>query len=255
MSDVINHPTFTRECIGLLLDILPISGSIKSVGDLAKGKDVVTGEHINRWLAAGGIILGFIPFGKLVVKGKRGVEVAETIASKIAYDAPSKEALVKKLEHIVPTTTKDVEESVILREIRQLNHDELSRLYNMKLVDYSSKSNLINQYIVQTSYGGHAVYKHWFVDGKQLTQLLAAEEQKIIASQATDAEAAFEYLKIVLKDPKTIELSLDGERIGFANAEKKILIIHNPTRQGTFYYHKDPINALNKIRKEELQGK
>lgn len=57
-----------------LLDGLPGVGTLKSAGQLYTGKDLVTGEDVNRWVEGGGIALGIIPGGKLLANfGKIGI--------------------------------------------------------------------------------------------------------------------------------------------------------------------------------------
>ncbi|WP_157215445.1 pre-toxin TG domain-containing protein [Flavisphingomonas formosensis] len=52
-------------------DMLPILGSVKSVEQLITGKDLISGEPINRPMEAAGLALGIIPGGKLAAKGFR----------------------------------------------------------------------------------------------------------------------------------------------------------------------------------------
>ena len=72
-----------HEAASLGLDLLPVVGSLKSVGQLYIGKDLVTGEPVNRWLEAGGILLGAVPGGKALVKGEKIIDVAETVGAKL----------------------------------------------------------------------------------------------------------------------------------------------------------------------------
>ncbi|MEE9354892.1 MAG: pre-toxin TG domain-containing protein [Methylococcaceae bacterium] len=51
------------------LDVLPVVGSFKSLGQLITGTDLVTGEPVNRWMEAVGIIAGIFPGGKGALKG------------------------------------------------------------------------------------------------------------------------------------------------------------------------------------------
>lgn len=256
MSQNPNNPSLLKEALSLLLDFVPFVGSGKSALEVVAGKDVITGEHINRWIAGGGIILGMVPFGKILGKGRKSSEMAEKIAAKIVYDANSKKELLKKMEKVIPTATREVDQGFILQEISsKVKPDELAKKYgiNFNPLDSRSDMNLIHQYLVQMRYGGHAVYKHWLSGGKkELLHQLSEVEKKKVQSQLSDAEEVFAYLKMVLKDPKTVRLDLPTKgRIGFANPDKKVIIIHNPVEQGTFWHHKDPIQALEKIFKEE----
>ena len=67
------HPTLGEEGASLVLDFVPIVGTVKAVAEAIKGRDLITGEKENRWVLAGGIALSLIPFGKLLEKvGGRG---------------------------------------------------------------------------------------------------------------------------------------------------------------------------------------
>lgn len=63
-----NHPTLGEEGASLVLDFIPIVGTVKAVAETVEGRDLLTGEKQNRWLLAGGVVLSFIPFGKLLEK-------------------------------------------------------------------------------------------------------------------------------------------------------------------------------------------
>ncbi len=63
----------------LTLDVLPVVGSFKSLGQLITGTDLVTGEPVNRWMEAVGIIAGIFPGGKGALKG---VMIGAKIAKK-----------------------------------------------------------------------------------------------------------------------------------------------------------------------------
>lgn len=83
-----------EEGASLALDLIPFVGEAKSFAELITGRDLVTGEEVNRWMAAAGAV----PFvGKLTKVGK----VAKTgakIATKATKNAPE---LVKSAEVIV----------------------------------------------------------------------------------------------------------------------------------------------------------
>jgi filamentous hemagglutinin len=61
-------PGLLASTTSIVLDILPGVGAAKSVGQLITGYDLVTGEKVNRWGEAGGIVLGLIPGGKILSK-------------------------------------------------------------------------------------------------------------------------------------------------------------------------------------------
>jgi len=67
----------------LALDVLPIVGSAKSAIQLMSGKDLVTGEKVNRWLEAVGIVVGLVPGGKAALKAAAGGATALKKGDKI----------------------------------------------------------------------------------------------------------------------------------------------------------------------------
>uniref|UniRef100_UPI002016AFD1 pre-toxin TG domain-containing protein n=1 Tax=Chitinivorax sp. B TaxID=2502235 RepID=UPI002016AFD1 len=58
------------------LDLVPVLGSAKSAAQVVTGKDLLTGEPVNRWVEAGGMVLGMVPGGKLLTKGTTLAKVA-----------------------------------------------------------------------------------------------------------------------------------------------------------------------------------
>uniref|UniRef100_UPI0010F966D2 pre-toxin TG domain-containing protein n=1 Tax=Chitinivorax sp. B TaxID=2502235 RepID=UPI0010F966D2 len=58
------------------LDLVPVLGSAKSAAQVVTGKDLLTGEPVNRWVEAGGIVLGVLPGGRLLTKGTTLAKVA-----------------------------------------------------------------------------------------------------------------------------------------------------------------------------------
>ncbi len=258
-KSMFENTSLLRETLSLLLDFVPVVGSGKSVIECVSGKDYITGQHVNRWIAAGGIILGIVPFGKLLTKGEKTAQLSEKIASRIVYNADSKKELTQRLERIIPHKAEDLEESLIIQEIRNLDKTKLKDRYGIDAVKsdlqrgHTSDPNLIDQIHVQLMHGGHAVHKHWFASKKKLLEHLSVKQQKKVRSALDDSDEVYEYLMIVLKDSKTYRTKLDRDMIGFANHEKKVLIIHNPNKnqQGTFYYDETPLKKLEKILEKE----
>ena len=60
------------------LDVAPVAGQLKAVGEVYSGRDLITGEPVDRWVAA----IGLIPGTKLVIKGGKVLAVLEG-ASKV----------------------------------------------------------------------------------------------------------------------------------------------------------------------------
>ncbi|MDO9620866.1 MAG: pre-toxin TG domain-containing protein, partial [Moraxellaceae bacterium] len=65
------------ENISFVLDMVPVVGTLKSLYQAGAGRDLITGEAVNRWVEGAGIVAGMIPGGKLGVKGVANV-VANT---------------------------------------------------------------------------------------------------------------------------------------------------------------------------------
>ncbi len=62
------HASFGAEASSLVLDFVPLVGSAKSVAQVIAGEDIVTGNPVDRRWEAAGILIGLIPFGKLLTK-------------------------------------------------------------------------------------------------------------------------------------------------------------------------------------------
>ena len=60
------------ENISFVLDMVPVVGTLKSLYQAGAGRDLITGESVNRWVEGAGIVAGMIPGGKLGVKGAVG---------------------------------------------------------------------------------------------------------------------------------------------------------------------------------------
>lgn len=65
------------EALSLALDLTPFAGSGKSFVEVFTGKDLVTGQETSRGAAAAGIVLGVVPGGKLLTKGKKATKVVK----------------------------------------------------------------------------------------------------------------------------------------------------------------------------------
>ncbi len=77
-----NEASASSEAASLVLDVIPIVGSLKSALELIIGKDSVTGEEKGRWGSAGGIALGMVPGAKILTKGKKANKIAKAIFKK-----------------------------------------------------------------------------------------------------------------------------------------------------------------------------
>lgn len=261
MSSLSQDPALWKQALSMLLDFVPFVGSGKSAIECVRGKDLITGEHMNRWLAAGGLVLGLVPFGKLVTRGMARAESADRIASQIARGGATKEAVSKRIENIISSGGADTASGLMIQQAQfeSLSKKELEdlekefRTLGCSLASPKCDRRLVHQLIVEAKVG-HAVFKHWLVNYKKLLLPYLSESQKAkVLSMPTDAEELEEYLKMILKDPKTVKLHLPYRgKIGFANAEKKVLIIHNPKAEGTLLPKSDSIDALHALYESEL---
>ncbi|GEM_PF-2434563 len=88
----------------IALDCVPVVGTGKSAVELVEGKDLVTGEKINRWILAGGLLLSLVPFGKAAFKAARAAikeRKAISLATRTAYGAASKKEAAQRLEKVL----------------------------------------------------------------------------------------------------------------------------------------------------------
>ncbi|MDZ4385586.1 MAG: pre-toxin TG domain-containing protein, partial [Moraxellaceae bacterium] len=78
------------ENISFVLDMVPVVGTLKSLYQAGAGRDLITGESVNRWVEGAGIVAGMIPGGKLGVKGAVGA-VSKSVPSSY-YDDLARQA-------------------------------------------------------------------------------------------------------------------------------------------------------------------
>ncbi|PPC75475.1 hypothetical protein C4K68_20390 [Pokkaliibacter plantistimulans] len=67
----------------LLLDMIPGLGTLKAVGQAITGTDWVTGESVDRSGELIGAAMSIIPFGRVLSKGKKALDIAEEAARKL----------------------------------------------------------------------------------------------------------------------------------------------------------------------------
>lgn len=68
----------TKEVVSTVVDVVPVAGTVKSVVETVTGKDPITGEPVNRAVAAAGIGASLIPGGKAALK--TGVKAASALS-------------------------------------------------------------------------------------------------------------------------------------------------------------------------------
>ena len=66
-GDAVSDST-AKEAASLGLDVLPVVGTLKGLGQVIAGKDLVTGEPVNRGVEALGLVASLIPVGQGVVQ-------------------------------------------------------------------------------------------------------------------------------------------------------------------------------------------
>lgn len=66
-----------REGTSLFLDAVPLIGTGKSLAQIYTGEDLITGEKLDRRLEGAGIVVGLLPGGKLLFKGRKVVQIAD----------------------------------------------------------------------------------------------------------------------------------------------------------------------------------
>lgn len=72
-----DEASVSAQIASLVADFIPFVGSGKSFYELVAGADPITGEAVGRMSSAAGIVLGVVPGGKAVVKGKKAAKVAK----------------------------------------------------------------------------------------------------------------------------------------------------------------------------------
>jgi hypothetical protein len=88
-------PGVASQASSLALDVLPVVGALKSLGQVFSGTDLVTGEPVSRGMEAVGIVAGLVPGGKGILKAgsKLLKKVDPKVAAQAAEDIKSGKAL------------------------------------------------------------------------------------------------------------------------------------------------------------------
>uniref|UniRef100_UPI002017D470 TreTu family toxin n=1 Tax=Chitinivorax sp. B TaxID=2502235 RepID=UPI002017D470 len=94
------------------LDLVPVLGSAKSAAQVVTGKDLLTGEPVNRWVEAGGIVLGMVPGGKLLTKGTTLAKVARGAEKEAAKETTRVGRWMSEAEHEAMKASGKVQESL-----------------------------------------------------------------------------------------------------------------------------------------------
>ena len=94
-----------RQVASIGVGFLPFVGSAQSLVELISGKDYITGERANRWLAGAGLVAGLFPAGKGLLKaGSRLLRVGEATGEALARPALWRET--RELIEAAATRTK-----------------------------------------------------------------------------------------------------------------------------------------------------
>ncbi|MFP8965676.1 RHS repeat-associated core domain-containing protein [Pokkaliibacter sp. CJK22405] len=137
------EPSLAASAGSLTADMLPVVGSLKSLAQVFTGSDLVTGEPVSRWMEGAGILLGMIPGGKALLKGKKALKLADkalgglNTAQKALGDIPKVTALNRAdLESkLVEKLGRDIKDNPLRKEYEQ-KVAELSR-YQLGLTDHT----------------------------------------------------------------------------------------------------------------------
>ncbi|WP_058534249.1 pre-toxin TG domain-containing protein [Legionella saoudiensis] len=131
------------------LDCIPIVGQLKAAEQVWSGKDLVTGEPINRALAA----LGLVPGGKLANTalkwlGKTGSKVAllgskTTVVEEIVQTVPNKTSIITRINDSVSLVEKESLPRGIQRTF--LNEDYLTVITDSPVTLYRKFGGVGNQ--------------------------------------------------------------------------------------------------------------
>lgn len=109
--------TIAKEAGSVTLDIVPVVGTVKSVIQVVTGKDLITGEEVNRAVEAGGIFLGMIPGGKLLTKGGKMADVlGDVVKHEKKVEALGKDAAQSAIS-TGRTTPNSLKEKLAMDEV------------------------------------------------------------------------------------------------------------------------------------------
>lgn len=73
-----------RDGVSIGVGFIPVVGTGQSIVELFSGRDYITGQPANRWLAAVGVVAGLVPGGKAAVKGTATAVKAASRATDVA---------------------------------------------------------------------------------------------------------------------------------------------------------------------------
>lgn len=124
------------------LDMTPGVGTVKSAVQLITGKDVITGEKVNRWVEAGGLVLGVLPGGKALTKAG---QIGEAALKLVGEDL----AQLWKLNPLARGSAIEAK----LAETEYKEWFNVGQLYNGKfpLVDFQKGSTLVSVKTIDTT--------------------------------------------------------------------------------------------------------
>lgn len=256
-------PSVEKEALSLALDFVPFVGSAKSFCELVGGKDIVTGEHINRWFAAGGILIGFLPFGKALLKMRKEAKVAKSVAYGVDH---SRKEITRVLDHVFghhnlplnPSNAQSRYQYELLRKQLRLEEGMISTT-EKELVRRGRASSLLKDHLPANAKPLNAGNPQSSYQYALMRKQLRLEQESNIGSKYVGGHA---FTKHGLgskfgRDPKTGEFrSAVGHDYGRFGKER--LVKYNPTGQSTVLYepiigHRgDLVYALNTYRHPSL---
>ncbi len=255
-------PSFLSQAASFALDVTPFVGTGKSIGELITGEDLVTGEKVNRWFAAGGIVIGLIPFGKAVLKGGKAAIKSRKIAKRIATGGSTAAEAIKKGEKVLEalptpksTSAASSYSGSLLSEQLRLQEKNVGHSFAKHSAQTSHKTVKVEKAI--RSKEGKVLYQHESVVVSHAGEPLGVSAvSKKTASNThkfnIENRGAFEkFVKGHLDNPGTKKIPLGRGRTAYVNEKTKTILFdqHNPLYEGTIYrYDKLPDEVLKGLK-------
>ena len=125
----------------LTIDSIPVLGTIKSIGQVATGDDLITGEEIARFEEAGMVIVSIVPAGKLAAKGFKN-------ADKIADLTKKSKQAIKRLRNNFAVGKKF--EKLQAEKLKNIYPNLISKGKNKSVCPKCSRTRIIDLYYKET---------------------------------------------------------------------------------------------------------
>ncbi|MBA4152283.1 MAG: hypothetical protein C0509_06955 [Acinetobacter sp.] len=131
------------ENISFVLDMVPVVGSMKSIYQVFSGKDLITGESVNRWVEGASIVAGMAPAGKLGVKEIVGAVPNKAGTSGWTDLARDARAVVRDVEAHSGVRMSSNQRALLADELRHVDHTYIASRSDYQALQrqYSSQYN------------------------------------------------------------------------------------------------------------------